>query len=57
MFILLPIHISILINFSLPYKYTKNNSVLTNEQRDFYEKNGYILLRNLVSSRLLDELR
>lgn len=39
------------------YTYTKGGSVLNREQRDFYEKNGYILLHNLVNHRFLDELR
>jgi hypothetical protein len=30
---------------------------LTEEQRQFYEDNGYILIRNNVSHALLDELK
>lgn len=35
--------------------FTDNNSVLTDEQRTFYEKNGFIMFRNLVNHKLLDE--
>ncbi len=36
------------------YQYTIANGALTNEQRDFYEKNGFILIKNLISSDKLD---
>ncbi|KAK5641497.1 hypothetical protein RI129_010044 [Pyrocoelia pectoralis] len=39
------------------YKYTKDNVYLTDEQRDFYEENGYIVFRNLVDFDLLDECK
>ncbi|KAF5283617.1 hypothetical protein FQR65_LT13823 [Abscondita terminalis] len=39
------------------YKYTKDNVYLTDEQRDFYEKNGYIVFRNLVDWDILDECK
>lgn len=40
-----------------PFKYTVGNSVLTNEQRKFYEENGYIIFRHLVSDELIEECR
>lgn len=39
------------------FKYTQDGGVLTNEQRQFYEDNGYIVIRNNVSHALLDEVR
>ncbi|CAH1364774.1 phytanoyl-CoA dioxygenase, peroxisomal-like [Tenebrio molitor] len=39
------------------FKYTTGGGVLTEEQRQFYEDNGYILIRNNVSHALLDELK
>lgn len=39
------------------YRYTLPNPVFTDEQRDFYEKNGYIVIRNLVSPEKLDRFR
>ena len=31
------------------YQYTNDNSLLTKQQRDFYEKNGFLVVKNLVS--------
>ncbi|KAL3279777.1 hypothetical protein HHI36_017285 [Cryptolaemus montrouzieri] len=39
------------------FKYTINNKALTDAQREFYEVNGYILIKNNVPSSLIDELR
>ncbi|KAF5283616.1 hypothetical protein FQR65_LT13822 [Abscondita terminalis] len=39
------------------YKYTKDNVYLTDEQRDFYEENGYIVIRNLVDWNILDQCK
>ncbi|KAF5283615.1 hypothetical protein FQR65_LT13821 [Abscondita terminalis] len=39
------------------YKYTKDNVYLTEEQRDFYEENGYVMFRNLVDWDILDECK
>lgn len=40
------------------YKYTFNESgVLTEEQRDFYEENGYLIIRNLVTHDKIDKYR
>jgi hypothetical protein len=39
------------------YRYTLPNGVLTNEQREFYEKNGFIVIRNLVSPETLEKYR
>ncbi|CAF1230729.1 unnamed protein product [Rotaria sp. Silwood1] len=36
------------------YRYTLPNGNLTNEQREFYEKNGFIVIRNLVSPEILE---
>ncbi|KAF5305414.1 hypothetical protein FQR65_LT18703 [Abscondita terminalis] len=41
----------------IQYVYTKDNNYLTNEQRDFYEENGYLIVRNLVDSELIDECK
>jgi phytanoyl-CoA hydroxylase len=39
------------------YRYTLPNGILTNEQREFYEKNGFIVIRNLVSPETLEKYR
>jgi len=39
------------------YKYTKDNLYLTDQQRDFYEENGFVVFRNLVDHGLLDECK
>ncbi|CAM4904282.1 unnamed protein product [Rotaria socialis] len=39
------------------YRFTLENGILTKEQRDFYEKNGFIVIRNLVSLEALDRFR
>ncbi|CAH1364776.1 unnamed protein product [Tenebrio molitor] len=39
------------------FKYTVGGGVLTEEQRQFYEDNGYILIKNNVSHAFLDELK
>ncbi|KAJ3665674.1 hypothetical protein Zmor_001160 [Zophobas morio] len=38
------------------YKYTQDGGILTEEQRQFYEDNGYIVIRNNVSHAILDEV-
>ena len=42
---------------SQQYKYTLDNSTLTGEQRDDYEKNGFLVMRNLVPSDALDRFK
>jgi len=42
---------------SCRYQYTHPDSKFTKEQRDFYEEKGYILIRNNVDHRLIDEVR
>ncbi|KAK9871321.1 hypothetical protein WA026_011588 [Henosepilachna vigintioctopunctata] len=37
-------------------RYTKNNKALTDQQREFYEENGYIIIKNNVPHALIDEL-
>lgn len=36
------------------YKYSVSDSMLTKEQRDFYEVNGYLVIPKLVPDYLLD---
>ena len=37
-----------------PYKFTANgNGLLTEEQRDFYEKNGYVIVKKLLNEQEL----
>jgi len=38
----------------MSYKYTVNNGFLTKEQRDFYEKNGFIVVKKLIPQHELD---
>lgn len=39
------------------YRYTSDSGVLTQEQRLFYEQNGFILIKNLVSEEDIDRFR
>jgi len=39
------------------YEYTVPNDVLTKEQRDFYEKNGYIVFKKLIPQEDLDRFK
>ncbi|EFA06775.2 phytanoyl-CoA dioxygenase, peroxisomal [Tribolium castaneum] len=39
------------------FRYTQDGGVLTYEQRQFYEDNGYIVIKNNVSHALLDEIQ
>ena len=36
------------------FRYTLDNPLLTLEQRQFYEENGFIVIRNLVEPALID---
>ena len=44
-------------NKSKSYLYTVQNGILTDEQRDFYEKNGFLLIKNLISAEKLEEYK
>ncbi|KAF5306854.1 hypothetical protein FQA39_LY00084 [Lamprigera yunnana] len=44
-------------NFMSNFLYTKDSVYLTNAQRQFYEDNGYLLVKNLVDWNLLDECK
>ncbi|XP_061167989.1 phytanoyl-CoA dioxygenase, peroxisomal-like [Saccostrea echinata] len=39
------------------FRYTLDNSILSYEQRKFYEDNGYLVIRNLVPKEELDKYR
>lgn len=41
------------------YKYTlsSNNGLLSTEQRDFFEINGYIVIKHLIDETLLDQFK
>ena len=39
------------------FRYTLDNPVLTLEQRQFYEDNGFIVIKKLVEDQLLDACR
>ena len=39
------------------YRYTLDNSLLTPEQRAFYEEQGYLVVRGLVAPELLETFR
>ncbi|XP_044737746.1 phytanoyl-CoA dioxygenase, peroxisomal-like [Chrysoperla carnea] len=39
------------------YKYTLDNPILSREQRDFYEENGFLVFRKLVDDDLLERCR
>lgn len=42
---------------SKPYKYTLNSVHLTEDQRDCYEENGFVLFRDLVDHGILDNCK
>lgn len=39
------------------HRYTSDTGVLSPEQRLFYEQNGFILIKNLVSEEDIDRFR
>jgi len=41
-------------NVDSRFRYTMDNTLLSLEQRQFYEENGYLVVRKLVDSKLLD---
>jgi hypothetical protein len=43
--------------FVFSYRYTLDNNVLTLEQRQFYEKNGFLVIKNLVSDDDIQRFR
>ncbi|NXY47464.1 PAHX protein, partial [Ceuthmochares aereus] len=43
--------------FLLRLSYTLDNNVLTTEQRQFYEDNGYLLIKKLVSDEDIERFR
>ncbi|XP_048740553.2 phytanoyl-CoA dioxygenase, peroxisomal-like [Ostrea edulis] len=44
-------------NVNSTFRYTLDNPILSHEQRQFYEDNGYLVIRNLVSKEKLDVYR
>lgn len=40
--------------FIYKFRYTLNNPLLSDEQRRFYEENGFLVIKNLVDPELLD---
>ncbi|XP_073407373.1 phytanoyl-CoA dioxygenase, peroxisomal [Dendrobates tinctorius] len=43
--------------YSPTFRFTLNNDLLTTEQRQFYEDNGFLVIKNLVSHEDLDDFR
>ena len=41
----------------LRYTLTDNNGLLSRSQREFYEKNGFLVIPNLIPPNLIDECR
>lgn len=41
------------------YKYTlsSNNGILSSEERDFFEINGFIIIQQLIHETLLDQFK
>ena len=39
------------------YRYTLDSGVLTAEQRDFYEENGYVVIRGVITPAELEEYK
>ncbi|XP_034507579.1 phytanoyl-CoA dioxygenase, peroxisomal-like, partial [Ailuropoda melanoleuca] len=45
-------------SFQTPqFQYTRDNNVLSLEQRQFYEENGYLVIKNLVSDADIKRFR
>lgn len=40
-----------------PFRYTRENNVLSLEQRKFYEENGFLVIKNLVSDADIQRFR
>ena len=45
------------IQYLEPFKYTVSSSILTKEQRNFYEENGFLVIRQLVSEQNIQKYR
>ncbi|XP_028601602.2 phytanoyl-CoA dioxygenase, peroxisomal-like [Podarcis muralis] len=45
------------VKYPIQYRYTLDNNVLSPEQRDFYEENGYLVIKNLVSDEDVEHFR
>ena len=45
------------INNNREYAYTVSNGILSQEQRDFYEKNGFLVIKNLISAEKLEKFK
>lgn len=43
--------------FFFSFRYTRDNNVLSLEQRQFYEENGYLVIKNLVSDADIKRFR
>lgn len=41
----------------LSFRYTRDNNVLSLEQRKFYEENGFLVIKNLVSDADIERFR
>lgn len=39
------------------FRYTRDNNVLSLEQRKFYEENGFLVIKNLVSDADIERFR
>lgn len=37
------------------FQFTVDNNKLTNEQKQFYEENGFLIIKDLVDHNLLDK--
>uniref|UniRef100_A0A8C8RW85 Phytanoyl-CoA dioxygenase, peroxisomal n=1 Tax=Pelusios castaneus TaxID=367368 RepID=A0A8C8RW85_9SAUR len=45
------------VKYPMEYRYTLDNNLLTPEQRHFYDENGYLLIKNLVSDEDIERFR
>lgn len=43
--------------FLFSFRYTRDNNVLSLEQRQFYEENGFLVIKNLVSDADIERFR
>ncbi|XP_061438254.1 phytanoyl-CoA dioxygenase, peroxisomal isoform X2 [Rhineura floridana] len=45
------------VKYPIQYRYTLDNNLLSTEQRCFYEENGYLVIKNLVSDEDIERFR
>lgn len=49
--------VTLICNSFFSFRYTRDNNVLSLEQRKFYEENGFLVIKNLVSDADIERFR